>query len=116
MTEDALHDFYERLDQQIKTKSVGTSRIYNFDETGVAEGETSFGRVLGTSLTKESIVTDSDSREWATINECVSASGQRLAPCVVFVGNNLKDSGFLLLFLTGAMSVVQQAGPKVGSS
>ncbi|ODA77625.1 hypothetical protein RJ55_07254 [Drechmeria coniospora] len=42
--EEKFRDFWNRLDYQIKTKSVGSSRIYNMDEIGVVEGETRAGQ------------------------------------------------------------------------
>ncbi|KAK5998200.1 hypothetical protein PT974_00572 [Cladobotryum mycophilum] len=93
-TEEKIRDFYDRLDEQIKAKSVGTDRIYNCDETGMAEGETRAGKVVGTKMTKYSIVTDSDSREWATVLECISASGRRIKPLAILTGLNLQGQWF----------------------
>ncbi|KJZ70572.1 hypothetical protein HIM_10040 [Hirsutella minnesotensis 3608] len=93
-TEEAFRDFYERLDREIKTKSVGSNRIYNIDETGIAEGETQAGKVVGSSLTKHSTKTTGSSREWASILECVSATGRRLTPVVVLTGTNLQGQWF----------------------
>lgn len=44
-TEDKLRDFYGRLDDQIKTKGIGPSRIHNIDKHGLAKGETKHGKV-----------------------------------------------------------------------
>ncbi|KJZ68066.1 hypothetical protein HIM_12542 [Hirsutella minnesotensis 3608] len=88
-TEAELRVFWDLLDTQIKAKSVGTTRIYNFDETSIVEGEFRAGRVLGSSLTKKSTVVDGGTGEWVTILECISAAGSRLTPCVIYTGSRL---------------------------
>ncbi|KJZ69327.1 hypothetical protein HIM_11285 [Hirsutella minnesotensis 3608] len=93
-TEEGLRAFWDRLDAEIKAKSIGKTRLYNFDETGIVEGEFRAGRVLGSSLTKRSIVVDGGTGQWVTILECVSASGQRLTPCVVYTGSRLQGQWF----------------------
>ena len=93
-TEDRFRDFWERLDYQIKSKGVGPSRIYNMDETGVAEGETRAGKVIGSSLTKHATRTKGSAGEWVSILECVNASGSRIKPVVVFTGANLQGQWF----------------------
>ncbi|OAA36309.1 hypothetical protein NOR_07654 [Metarhizium rileyi] len=69
-TEEQFHAFYNLLDQQIKARSVGSSRIYNFDETGIAEEASEAGKVIGSSLISHSTKTTGSSREWASILEC----------------------------------------------
>ena len=49
-TKEVIWDFYVRLDDQIKAKSVGMIRIYNFNKTGLSEGEIRLGKVVDSSL------------------------------------------------------------------
>ncbi|KAM5357059.1 hypothetical protein ACJZ2D_016657 [Fusarium nematophilum] len=90
--------FYDRLDTQIKKKGVGWTRIHNIDEHGVAEGETKAGKVVGTSLTSLSTVSESDSRTWVSIIEAIAANGDALTPVVIFTGLNLQGQWFPDLF------------------
>ncbi|KAK5994688.1 MFS-type transporter clz9 [Cladobotryum mycophilum] len=73
-TEEVIREFYGRLDDQIKAKSIGMTRIYNFDETGLTEGETRAGKV--------------------TIMECVSADGRRIKPYVIYTGKTVQQQWF----------------------
>lgn len=93
-TEERFRDFYERLDREIKTKAVGSSRIYNMDETGLAEGETRAGKVLGSSLTSRSTRTKGSPGEWVSIVECVSAVGRRIDLLVIFTGQQFQGQWF----------------------
>ncbi|KAM5349768.1 hypothetical protein ACJ41O_006273 [Fusarium nematophilum] len=97
-TEENLEQFYDRLDTQIKKKGVGWTRIHNIDEHGVAEGETKAGKVVGTSLTSLSTVSESDSRTWVSIIEAIAANGDALTPVVIFTGLNLQGQWFPDLF------------------
>lgn len=89
-TEDKLRDFYARLNDQIKTRGVGPSRIHSVNEHGLAEGETKHGKVIGTSLSSLSVVSKSDSSTWVSIIESASATGSYTKPTVIFTGENLQ--------------------------
>lgn len=64
------------------------------------EGESGFGRVLGTSLTNIGYKIASDAATWVSILECGTAAGRRLTPTIVFTGALLQaqwyTSGFKL--------------------
>jgi 4-hydroxybenzoate polyprenyltransferase len=93
-TKEELDVFYNRLGTQITEKDVHPADILNVDETGVAEGETEAGRVVGTALTRFSYVAENDSRTWVSILEAASATGRRLRPVVVFTGKTLQGQWF----------------------
>lgn len=67
--EGRLRYFYNRLNDQIKKKGVGPSRIHSVDEYGMAEGETNHCKVIGTSLSRYSVVSENDSRTWVSVFE-----------------------------------------------
>ncbi|KEY73566.1 hypothetical protein S7711_10135, partial [Stachybotrys chartarum IBT 7711] len=77
-TEDLIRAHIARLETIYKEKNITPSNMYNADETGVTEGESHAGKVLRTSLTKDSIVVEGDCREWVTILECGNAIGSPL--------------------------------------
>ncbi|SPJ88701.1 related to transposase [Fusarium torulosum] len=94
LTEESLLDYYTGLDWVVRSKLVGSSRMYNVDETGVQQGETDFGIVAGTTLTSISEKIKADSTTWSSIIESISADGRRLTPCVIFTGNELQGQWF----------------------
>lgn len=91
---EALDEHYSRLDNLIKAKSVGTSRLYNCDEHGFQEAETKTRKVAGSSSYSHSIVSKGDLTPWASVLECVSAAGARVTPCVVLTGKTLQGGWF----------------------
>ena len=60
ITEAGLSDYFEDLGGLIKSKAAGTDRIHNIDETGIQEGESVAGKVLGTALTRLAETVKSD--------------------------------------------------------
>lgn len=74
---------------------MGSDRLYNIGETGTAEGETNARKVIGISLTSHSEVIGSDSRRWASVLECGSATGVRVRPSVIFIGKQVNGQWFL---------------------
>ncbi|KAF4441809.1 hypothetical protein F53441_11928 [Fusarium austroafricanum] len=89
-----LRRFYESLSSTVKRLGIAPARMYNMDEHGLQEGLTKSGYVLGDSMTKRSIVTESDYRNWVSILESGNAEGRRLRPTVVFAGNCLQEQWF----------------------
>jgi DDE superfamily endonuclease/Tc5 transposase DNA-binding domain len=88
--EEVLRPWYDKLDDTIKTLSVGPSRIYNMDETGMAEGTSRTGKVVGSDQSRASIAVTSDHTLWATGAECISANGHCLTPVVILSGESLQ--------------------------
>ncbi|KFA81551.1 hypothetical protein S40288_09929 [Stachybotrys chartarum IBT 40288] len=93
-TEDHVRAHIRRLTQLQLERNFTPSNTYNADETGVTEGESAAGRVIGTSLTKDCAVVDADRRQWVTILECGNASGRVIDPCVIFTGDDLQGQWF----------------------
>lgn len=98
ITKEGLEDYYSGLDRLIKRKNASSDRILNCDETGVQEGETYAGKVLGTVLTTFAELLKSDSTLWISILETISALSRRLTPLVIFTGNNLQGQWFPEVF------------------
>ncbi|KYK62106.1 hypothetical protein DCS_03252 [Drechmeria coniospora] len=67
---------------------------WNMDETGILEGLSSNGLVLGRSDKTFQLKKKVGSRCWTTIVECVSAVGQALSPLVLFKGQTLQQQWF----------------------
>ncbi|KAJ3454606.1 hypothetical protein MRS44_013206 [Fusarium solani] len=93
-TKEKLEEHIDRVSYGVQSLGIQNDNTYNVDEHGLAEGETRAGRVCGSTLTRYSIVTDSDSRTWATILECISAAGVRLTPALILTGTNLQGQWF----------------------
>ncbi|KAL8284992.1 hypothetical protein RB600_009431 [Gaeumannomyces tritici] len=64
------------------------------DETGIQEGESRAGKVVGSALTKATEVKQSDCTTWVTILEAITAAGVRLTPVIIFTGLSLQGQWF----------------------
>ncbi|CAM1503431.1 Fc.00g082070.m01.CDS01 [Cosmosporella sp. VM-42] len=93
-TAEALIKWYAKLERAKKELNVEAQHITNLDETGIAEGAMKSGKVIGISLTRYSIVTESDSWTWVSILEAITANGRRLTPVVIFTSINLQRQWF----------------------
>ena len=93
-SEDVLRGFYGLLARQIDQKKILPSTLHNIDEHGLAEGEKKHGKVYESSYTRFSVVSESDSRTWVSILECISAAGTLIKPLVIFTGENLQGQWF----------------------
>jgi len=74
---------FEAIRQQY---GIQWKNTWNMDETGVALGVCSNGRVLGTSAITSCYKKTPENREWSTILETISAIGARLRALVIFKG------------------------------
>ena len=68
--------------------------IWNMDETGIALGVCTNSRVLASSQKKKAYIKSPENREWVSILETVSATGQKLRPGVIFKGGSLQTTWF----------------------
>ena len=90
VTQEAIDQFHERLRHVIAEFNIQPQHITNMDETGVQEGESLTGKVLGSRLVKHTEIKKSEATTWVTILEAITATGRRLTPAVVFTGNTLQ--------------------------
>jgi 4-hydroxybenzoate polyprenyltransferase len=93
-TPEAIRRFYADLGDAVYSLSVGSDRVYNMDEHGLYEGLTKSGKVIGDSITRRSIITESDNRNWVSTLESGNAQGRRLRLTVAFGGNWLQEQWF----------------------
>ncbi|KAL8365123.1 hypothetical protein RB595_004102 [Gaeumannomyces hyphopodioides] len=63
--------FYSRLRDVVAARNIRTANICNMDETGIQEGESRAGKVVGSALTKATEVKQSDCTTWVTILEAI---------------------------------------------
>jgi hypothetical protein len=73
---------------------ISSDNIYNIDETGIALGVRDNSQVLASAHKRKAYVRSPENREWVSIVECVSATGQKLRPVVIFKGQSLQTSWF----------------------
>jgi hypothetical protein len=64
------------------------------DESGIMEGQRSNGLVLSSKETKAIQRRDPGSRAWTSFIECISATGKRLPPVVIFKGKSVQAQWF----------------------
>ena len=62
---------------------------YNMDETGLNLGVCGHYNYIGTSSTTKCLKRTPETREWVSILETVSATGQKLKPLVIFKGGSV---------------------------
>lgn len=88
---DIALDFQKKLRRILCDYCIDPADIWNFDETGYAAGGLNPGstRVIVPANTKHSNRTSSDSREWISVIESVSAAGVALPPYFIFKGKTL---------------------------
>ena len=67
---------------------------YNMDETGIMEGLSSNGLVVGIAEMRTALKKDDGRRNWTTIIECISATGWYLPPLVIWKGINVQQQWF----------------------
>ena len=74
------------------SKGIVPHNIYNMDETGIALGVCNNSRVIGNAHKSKTYIKSPENREWVSIIECISATGAKLRPVVVFKGQNLQST------------------------
>jgi hypothetical protein len=87
----AFLELFERTRIRLGIRAEDT---WNMDETGKALGVCANTRVLASSQKKKAYHQSPENREWASIIECMSASGKKLRPAVIFKGKNLQSTWF----------------------
>ncbi|KAJ3498252.1 hypothetical protein NLG97_g1267 [Lecanicillium saksenae] len=93
---DAIQKFFKVLEIPAIKKILPTNR-YNMDETGLAIGVRDNGLVLRSSAKRIALKKQSRIRSWTTIIECISATGFKTKPLVIFKGNSVQSQWFPLV-------------------
>jgi 4-hydroxybenzoate polyprenyltransferase len=77
-------------------KAIKPTNRYNMDEAGIMEGQGTNGLVVGTREKKAILKKAPGTRVWTSFIECVSATGRRLNPLVIFKGKSVQQQWFPL--------------------
>jgi len=93
-TKEAYEDFFQRLDQKIKSRNIKPANIANMDEHGMQEMETATGKVIGSAFTNRTYIQILEGTTWVSVIECGTVEGKRLSPVVVFTGASLQGQWF----------------------
>jgi hypothetical protein len=79
--------WFARVQKTINEYGVLDNDIYNFDETGFQMGVASTSKVVTRSDRRNRpVVIQPGNREWATVIECINATGWSVDPMVIFEG------------------------------
>jgi len=78
--------WFDRLNNIIRQYNLTSSRIYNMDETGFQEGESSIKKVAGSKAIKGAQQGSSTNTTWISIIEYIRADGINLCPTIIFKG------------------------------
>jgi hypothetical protein len=93
-TPEQVRAFLERFEATRRRLNIPMEDVYNMDETGVALGVCTNTRVLASSSKKKAYIKSPENREWVSIIECVSATGQKLRCLIIFKGQALQTTWF----------------------
>jgi hypothetical protein len=90
-TEEIAKDFQKKLKNVIRKYNIDERNIWNMDETGYAIGAaiSTSSKVIVPSSAKHSYRTGGNLREWVSVIESVSATGDSTAPYLIFKGKVL---------------------------
>ncbi|KAF7564356.1 HTH-Tnp-Tc5 multi-domain protein [Pyrenophora tritici-repentis] len=86
--------FLELFERTRTRLGIRAEDIWNMDETGKALGVCANTRVLASSQKKKAYHQSPENREWASVIECVSATGKKLRCSVIFKGKSLQSTWF----------------------
>jgi hypothetical protein len=86
--------FYEYLSRVRKQYHVKPENEYNMDETGIQEGETGNGTVIGHSRSSRTRIRKSEATSWVSIIEYISPLGSRGTPGYIFSGRSVQSQWF----------------------
>ena len=89
-----MRAFLERFKATRRRLNIPIEDVYNIDKTGVALGVCTNTRVLASSSKKKAYIKSPENREWVSIIECVSATGQKLRCLIIFKGQALQTTWF----------------------
>jgi hypothetical protein len=109
-TPEQLREFIEHFERTRQRLNIPIDSVYNMDETGVALGVCTNTRVLASSLKKKAYVKSPEDREWVSIIECVSATGQKLRCAIVFKGQHLQSTWFTYGAVPNSLYTVSENG------
>jgi len=87
MSTSRIAPWFDQLTNVIHQYNLTSSRIYNMDETGFQEGESSIKKVVGSRAIKGAQFGCSTNTAWISIIECICANGTRLHPTIIFKGD-----------------------------
>jgi len=92
-TTENIQAFFHRLNHPT-IKSISQRNRWKMDETGLMQAQRGNGLVVGISSRKKILMKGFDSREWVTIIECISATGESIRPLVIFRGKTLQQQHY----------------------
>jgi 4-hydroxybenzoate polyprenyltransferase len=92
ITVDNLAPWFHRLGELLNEYHINPRNLYNMDETGTQEGDAIRRKGAGNASIKGVNIKKSSNTDWASVIECISATGRRLIPTVVFKGGIVQSS------------------------
>jgi hypothetical protein len=93
---EAIRDFFDRLQRARERLNVFSENMWNMDEAGLGLGICTNTLVLASSEKSHTYVKSPQNREWVSIIETISATGQKLRCLVIFKGQSLQTTWFLV--------------------
>jgi len=91
-TTNAMTHFLDEFQRVINEYSIDVGNIYNFDESGFAQGVTETNNIIIDVNARIRFQAQQGRQEWTTVVECICADGSSVPPLVIFKGENLLHS------------------------
>lgn len=109
-TIDTIQAFFTQLQTLVSQYDIKPQNIWNMDETGIALGVCTNQTVLGTSSTNRTYVQRPENREWVSVIEAVSATGQKIRNIVIFKAQSVQITWFKADNIPDALYTTSEKG------
>tara|TARA_R110002003_G_scaffold853_2_gene21702 strand:- start:2227 stop:3540 length:1314 start_codon:yes stop_codon:yes gene_type:complete len=91
---EVIRAFLQLFEETRRRLGIQPEDMWNMDETGVALGVCNNSQVIASAHKSKAYNKSPEDREWVSIVEVVSATGQKLRPVVIFKGHSLQTTWF----------------------
>jgi len=93
---EAILEWFERLDAIKREYKINDSHTYNMDETGLQMGDTGREKVFCSALnmSDQAVVKKFLTEKWITSLEAICATGDKIAPLLIFAAKSLWTTWF----------------------
>ena len=92
ITYSTVSDWFRLVEEMISVHKINQGDVYNMDEKGFTMGQINKQKVIAAKGTLPAIMSQSSTREWVSIIECISADGFLLPAFIIFKAKVMKKS------------------------
>jgi DDE superfamily endonuclease len=88
-TSDAMIHFFNEFERVVTEYGIDLENIYNFDESGFAQGMTETNNVIINVNARILFQAQQGRQEWTIVVECICTDGSSVPPLVIFKDENM---------------------------